>query len=468
MATIFGRHIPGTKKVPIPKLGAASKEVGGSGTAVFGGYVQTNETNPILSDGNRYNTAADILANISVVAASVRYFLNLVANPAWMVEPADDSPAAEEAAEFVKTVMDDLSTSWTSVVRRSGLYKFHGFSIQEWTAKKRDDGLIGLESIEARPQHTIHRWDVNDNGSVLGVWQRLPQTGLEVSISRWKFVYLLDDTLTDSPTGMGWFRHLVEPSTRLKEYLSLEKVGFERDLAGVPVGKAPITAINKAVKQGALSKIEADAMLTGIKNFVKLELKKSTTGMVLDSQTFEDQTADGTKHSGVAQWGVDLLTGEAGSIQQLGTAIERINIEMARIIGTENIFTGANSSGSLALSKDKSSNLYLNINSTLDEMTEQFSKDIIGGLWALNGFDDKLKPKFKHEDVSFKDAEQMALVLRDLAGAGAILAPNDPAIDDLRVLLGLPLQDLTGFDDEPGKDESVPSKDRDRGDRRKD
>lgn len=434
MASILGFHIPGTKRV------SPNKEVGVSGTPIHGGWIDTGETNPKLSVGTRYKTAANILANISVVAASVRYFLNLLANPKWSVTPADDSPEAEELAEFVQDVIDDLDSSWTRIIRRSGLYKFHGFSIQEWTAKKREDGRIGLVDVESRPQHTIERWAVDENGSVIGVWQRSPQNGEDIPLDRWKFVYLVDDTLTDSPEGMGWFRHLVEPASRLEEYLSLEKVGFERDLAGVPIGKAPITALNRAVAAGSLSRQDADTMIDGLKNFVKMEIKKKNTGMVLDSQTFENQTADGNQASSVAQWGVELLTGDPGSIAQLGAAIERINVEMARIIGTENIFTGTDGSGSLALSKDKSTNLYLNINSTLDEMTEQFTKDLIDPLWVLNGFDEKLKPKFVAEDVAFKDVEQIATVLSDMATAGAVLAPDDEAIDDVRDALGISRQ----------------------------
>jgi hypothetical protein len=416
------------------------KEKGVMGVAVFGGYVDTGETNSLLANGTRYKTAADILANISVVAASVRYFLNLLANPQWHVRPADDSEEAEEAAEFVTDVMDQMASSWTRIVRRTGLYRYHGFGIQEWTAYKREDGRIGIVDIESRPQHTIEKWDVTPNGEVKGVWQRSPQTGEELYLPRQKCVYLRDDTLTDSPEGMGWFRHLVDPSERLKEYLTLEKVGLERDLAGVPVGRAPITAINRAVESGTLSSADANSMIEGLKNFVKMEVKKQNTGIVLDSQPFENQSSDGVQAASTAQWGVELLTGDAGSMQELGDAIHRISVEMARIIGTEILFIGSDGKGSMALSKDKSNNLFLNVNGTLDEMTETFTRDIIGPLWAMNGLDPAIMPKFAHEDVAVRDAEQISITLRNMASSGAILAPDDPAINDLRDMLGISRQ----------------------------
>lgn len=431
MASIFGRHIPGTKRV------SPTQEVGQSGTAVFGGYVEVYEKNNSLSRGNRYKTGSDILANISIVAASVRYFLNILSEPKWSVEPVDDSEEAKKMAEFVENVIHDMDSPWAKVLRRSAMYKFWGFSIQEWTAKKRIDGLVGLKDIESRPQHTIEKWERDDMGTILGVHQRSVQSGLFIPIDRWKLVYMVDDMLTDSPEGMGWFRHLAEPWSRLKEYLALEKIGFERDLAGTPVGRAPITDINKAVKKGSLTQAQATTILNGLTDFVKTQIKKSTTGIVLDSQMYTDTIADGTRTSGAPKWGIELLQGDPGSLQQLGDAIQRIQLEMARIMGTEAIMMGADGKGSLALSKDKSSNLYIQVNSTINEMAEQFNKDIIDSLWWLNGFDEKLKPKFKVEDVTFHTIEEQAAVLADLARAGAMLSPYDDAIQELYVLLGL-------------------------------
>jgi len=413
------------------------KEAGTSGTAIVGGFVMTNETNPKAVGQQRYVTAADMLANVSIIAAGVRYYLNLVAKPKWLVEPVDDTSNAKQYAEFVESVMEGMNTSWKRIIRRSALYRYHGFGIQEWTAIKRDDGQVGFSDIETRPQNTIERWDVDERGTVQGVWQRSPQTGQDLYLPRYKIIYLVDDALTDSPEGMGWFRHLIEPAERLKNYLRLESLGYQRDLSGIPVAKAPITAINKAVAANKLTQADAAAMIAGIKAFVKMEVRKENTGLVIDSQPFENSGPDGPTMSGVAQWGLELLTGSSETIEHLGKAIDRLNTDMARVIGVENILTGSDGSGSLALSRDKSNNLYLVVNSTLGDMAEHYNRDVINSLWTLNGFPDEMKPKLKTEDVSFRDVEQVTAALRDMATAGAILAPNDPAIDDIRDLLGI-------------------------------
>jgi len=40
---------------------------------------------------------------------------------------------------------------------------------------------------------------------VIGVWQRHPQTGQLIGLPRGKLVYLVEDTLTDSPERCGSF-----------------------------------------------------------------------------------------------------------------------------------------------------------------------------------------------------------------------------------------------------------------------
>jgi hypothetical protein len=152
---------------------------------------------------------------------------------------------------------------------------------------------------------------------VLGVWQRDPQTSREIYLPRAKLVYLVDDQLTDRPDGMGWFRHLVEPAEKLKTYLKLESLGFQRDLTGIPIGRAPLQKINQLVKDGKLTQAQADLMIEGFKEFCRLEMKSEHTGLMLDSNTYRGKTEQGEQISQVAEWGMELLTGEQSSIDAL-------------------------------------------------------------------------------------------------------------------------------------------------------
>lgn len=420
------------------------QEMGVSGTPVYAGYVLTPERSSKLIGQEKYRTFSEMLANVSIVSAGVRYFLNIVAQPSWSCEAADDSgDEGQQYADFVNDVMqEDLHTPWSRVVRRCGTYRFHGFNIQEWVAKRREDGLIGFHDIESRPQWTIWRWEVDERGTVIGAWQRDPLTGRELGLPRGKLMYLVDDTLTDSPEGMGLLRHCYEPARRLEEYLRQEGLGYLRDLQGIPLGRAPITDLQNAVNAKKMTKAQMDQALQTLQDFVTLERKDRKTGIVLDSQPFLDATESGLTNAATMKWGLELVSGGKPSVEAINSAIVRVNTEIARILGVEHLLLGADAEGSYALAKEKARDLYLLANSVLRDIREQVQHDLLWPLWKLNGFPEEMMPQLKSEDVAPKDVEQISRVMRDMATAGATLAPDDEIQNSIRDLLGMPHVDL--------------------------
>jgi hypothetical protein len=434
---------------------------GVSGTAIYAGYPIQREKNPNWVGTRKYITSAELVLNTSIVAASVHYFLNLIAHPEWTVAPATgkdakgkdvkDSKAAQEAADLIEGALHDMVTPWPRVVRRSAMYRFHGFGIQEWYARKKDDGTIVFADVEPRPQFTIERWEVDEDGEVLGCYQRSPQSGEIIGLPRKKLIYLVDDTLSDSPEGIGIFRHLAETYERLMGYQTLEVQAFERDLRGTPIGRAPITIINRAIEEGTISKEQGQAAIAHLSQFVQTEIKKSNTGVILDSQVYESQGVAGLVPTATPQWGIDLLTGTGAGLAELSSVIDRLQHEMARVIGTESLMLGDHG-GNRALALDKSRNLYLVANAVLNNVATTYESDFIPPLLDLNGIPQELKPSFEVEDVAFKDVQEVTSALATMAKSGAPLAPDDPAIDDVRDLLGIsrappPNPDLLGMVD---------------------
>ena len=410
--------------------------IGVPGTAVFGGNVQTIETDARLTGRNRYKTFSDIIANVTIVAAGVRYFLNLVAKAEWKVEPIDDSPQAQEKADIVKDIMNDMGRPWHRIIRRAAMYRFYGFSVQEWTAKRRDDGIIGMLDIEPRPQITIERWDTERSGKVIAAIQRSPQTMEELPIPREKIIYMVDDSLSDSPEGLGLFRHIVDDSRRLKRYLQLEGFGYENDLRGIPIVRGPFTELAKMVTAGSITEKQKLQLEKPLEDFLNAHVKSPTLGMKLDSQPWSTQDERKTPTT-VRQWDIELLDGGTYSLGEIAKAITRVETGIARVLGVEHLILGANSAGSFALSKDKTQSFGLIIDSTLKELKEQFQKDFLGPIWLLNGWDEKLKPTLKPEQVSYRDIEQISSVLRDLASAGVVLDRTDDVVKEVLSLLGL-------------------------------
>lgn len=420
-----------TKVAPKP-----TERIGSPGTVIQGGYIVDNEKSPDLKGSRKYVTFSDLLANVAIVAAGVRYFLNLVANSGWTVVPADETPEAKELADFVEEAMYDMETPWVRVVRRAAMYRFYGFSLQEWTAKKRADGRIGMLDIEPRPQATIEKWERDENGRITSVTQRSPQTQREIELPRSKLVYVVDDSLNDSPEGLGLFRHVVPHAKKLLRYEQLEGFGFETDLRGIPVARVPKALLLEMVNQGKITKSQMDEAVRVMETFIQNHIKSPETGLILDSLTYQTQDEKGNP-SQVKQWDLELLKGESGALSDLGQAINRLTHSIARILGVEHLLLGADSRGSHALAKDKTASFFLIINSTLEELTYAFEKDFIDPLWHLNGFNEDLKPGLETETIKFQDVSEIAGAIRDLATAGAPIDPSDPVVNDVRTLLGV-------------------------------
>lgn len=427
---------------------SAFEEAGKSSTAIQGGIIVSNEQNRRLQGINKYKTFEDNLANIDIVFASVRLYLALIASSAWSAEAADDSAEAEQLSEKVMEVLDNMESPFVDAVKSAALFKFNGYAWLEMTAKKLEDGTIGLSSIETRPCKTIVRWDTDDKGKVLGVGQQLPLSGSIAYIPRSKSIYLVENILSDSPEGFGYFRSIAQNCLSLQEIQISERMGVNRDLRGIPVGRVPFAALAEA----GYSEKEIEAASKGVKDFVTLHKKGEDTSIILDSATYvsnsNTQNGESASFTGNKQYDIEILDAATSGLSDVDKIIKRKNMEIARSLGTEVLLVGDNS-GSLALSRDKSANLMIAINGLLKEIADQFNKDLLPFLAKLNGWDEKLLPVLTPSEVSQRSIEETAAVLRDLAGVGIMLDRRDDATKELFRML-----DLTPLD-ESIKEEEV-------------
>lgn len=414
----------------------ATETAGTSGTPVIGGYITSAEKHSSLIGTERYKTFAGVVQNTAIVAAGVRYFLNLVTKPTWKVQPADDSAEAQKYAELVEDIMGDMTTPWSRVIRRSAMYRFTGFSIQEWTAKKREDGVIGFMDVESRPNSTIEQWDCDTSGTVHGVVQRSPWTYEPLYLPRGRIVYCVDDALTDSPEGAGLLRHVVDYARRLGLLEKYESLGFEADLGGMPVARVPLEDMAKLQSQSKLTPTQVTELKQPFVNFINGHNKSPTRGMIVDSSTYVDNVGH---PSAVRKWDVEVIRGDMEQQAPINEAINRINQEIARILGVEGLLLGADGNGSLALSRDKTNSFYLTVDSTLSELVQVFERDYLTPLWKLNGWPEELMPSFVPDAVQFRDVTEIATMLETMARAGATLQPDDEVINTVRTLSGLPL-----------------------------
>lgn len=420
----------------------AARVIGHMGTSVYGGYVTSREKNARLTGQEKYRTYSEILANITTVAAGVRFYLALIAKAKWNVEPADVSGAdamaeATRIADLTQDIMYDMQTPWARATRRMAMYRFYGYSVQEWTAKRRPDGVVGYLDLAPRPQITIERWDLDVTGQVIGCVQRSEQTSEEIYLPRNKLAYIVDDSLNDSPEGLGLFRHLAEAAQRLRVYEELEGFGFEADTRGIPILRAPISELDDLVEAREISSAQKNHILQGFLDFQKNHIKTPELGILMDSDPYRSLDEDATPSS-TPKWDVSLLEGAGTQGQrELLEAIERVHRELARVLSVEQLLLGDGDGGSMALSRDKSNNFRLVVDSALQEIAQVMQRDFVGPLMRMNGWDDALTPTLKPESIRSDSPEQIAAVIRDLSVAGAPIDRRDELVGEIYDLLGL-------------------------------
>ena len=123
----------------------------------------------------------EMASNDDTVGAILFAIKMLIRNATWTVEPGGSGPNDQEAADFVETCMNDMSSTWTDTISEILSFLTYGWSFHEIcykrrNGKKRDtelsskysDGLIGWSKLPIRSQDTLYRWeyDNNDGGEV--------------------------------------------------------------------------------------------------------------------------------------------------------------------------------------------------------------------------------------------------------------------------------------------------------------
>lgn len=416
---------------------------GAPGYVMVGGQLLYEERSRRLQNRReRWRIFENIVTNTAIVAAGVRFYGDLLMGSDWVFEPSEADTTGEFAERCARMLTEDPSTLWPHVVARIGMYRYYGFSLQEWIMRADDEGYLTFDDIALRPGSSIYGWDVDDRGKVRGVIQQDPQTSSFNYMHVDKLVYVVDDVHSPSPEGLGLLRQLVEPCQRLERYEQLEGWGHDLDLRGVPIIRTPRAELEaEAKKEGAdLTMGDIDDLELELRELANDHSFNPERGIILDSAVYR-ATDDNRAPSNVPKYSVEYITGDARSHAEVAAAIQRLKHEAASIQSMDNILIGQDGTGSYALSQDKTHSCYLMINSVLDTIRDVTENGLVSTLWARNGWDDALKPKIETSAVDHKDIYQLASAYRDIGMAAASGAVPQSAIETWFAMAGIPIED---------------------------
>lgn len=376
----------------------------------------------------------EMAKNDAVVSAILFEIVMLLRRVEWEVEPTGSGPAGEvsdadiERADFLKTCMDDMSCSWEEVVGDALTMLPFGFSALELVYKRREttelgapaerrthhpDGKVGWRKMALIPQETVQDFDVDEFGGI----QAIEQGGLygaeRVVIPIDKL--LLFRTNRNSPRGESVLRGAVEPWYYRKRIRESEGIGIERDLAGLPV---------MYVQPDYLQKWEAD-----LRNIVQNIRNDEQAGVLLPDLRDEQGNRTIT---------LELLS--SGGARQFNTSeiIARYTREIAMSLLQDVMLLGHEKTGTQALAVEKRDLSDTALQAWLNDLSAVFNDHAVPRLFAINGEDLEFLPKLCPGDLRSTDVNEFATAMKDIAGAGFMLA-GDPEVEAfVRRRLGLP------------------------------
>lgn len=424
-------------------LPAAKIELGVSGQNTYSGMIFADE---FLTDlrGNRaiqkYREMRDNNATIGSVMYAVEQTLRDVE---IKVVPADDSVAAKDAADFVRSVLDDMDHSLDDHLAEALSFLTYGFAWFEVVYKVRgggttnpkkaskfSDGKIGIKKLSIRAPWTIQRFEVDkDSGEVLGVHQLVTWGKAPKMIPTEKSVYYRTTSLNNDPSGRSVLRNAFVAYTYLNRIQAYEAIAIERELHGIPVGRMPAEYLSADATQDQASlRQQFERALRDVKN-------NEQGYVLLPSDVYMD--VDG-KPTNQRLMDLELITANGSRSIDIDPVVRRYQHDIARSLMAEFLMLGGGQSGSYALSKTKTDLFLRSMESYINAIVDVLNKQLIEALWKLNGFDWAVMPKLVAGDVAPHDLRELAAFLRNINGADIDLSDQTDTIEELMHVAELP------------------------------
>lgn len=407
-----------------------SKEIGRVGQRRYGGIFY-EEFLSELRGRKGVEVFTEMSNNDETIGAILFAIEMLVRQASWNVEPGGSTAKDREAAEFVKSCMDDMQQTWIDTISEILSFLTYGWSFHEIVYKRRmgrtkdnrtsskyDDGLIGWMKLPIRSQETLYQWEYDDQDNLIGMTQMPPPDFGLITIPMSKAMLFRTRSRKDNPEGRSILRTAYRSWYFKRRIQEIEGIGIERDLAGLPVITTP-----EGMDIWDKDDEDMNAIRAGLEAMVKNIRRDSTEGLVLPfGYTFE-------------------LTSTGGSRQfDTNSIIARYDTKISQTVLADFIQLGHESVGSFALSSDKTNLFSMAICAFLDIICQTFNSQGIPALIDING--DHFAgvtdyPLLTHGDIEDVDLATMATFIKDMTSIGVII-PDESLEDYVRQLGKLP------------------------------
>lgn len=413
------------------------RELGVTGLKQSSGYVYEEWSRKLAGERGR-RVYRDMVDNDAIVGAILFAVEMLLRQVEWRVEPYSDDVEHVEQAEFVESLMTDMSHTWGDFIAEALTMLPFGFAPLELVYKRRegplqkdptrrsqhDDGLIGWRKLALRSQDTLDRWEFDEDGGITGLWQTPPNGGPTVFLPIEKLLLFRTTSRKNNPEGRSILRNAYVAWYYRTRVQALEAIGVERDLAGVPVFKVPSALMD----ENAPAEVQAQ----------RRAIEKIGETLKNDEQTYILLPSDVDPESKVPLYDFKLAGTGSTRMFDTGAIVQRYNQEIAMTVLADFILLGHEKVGSFALSDDKTALFATALGTWLQALAEPLNRHALPRLYALNGWDPSQCACFVPGDLEKQDVERFAQAMAHLTTAGWLTPGSEEDEEHVRNLLNLP------------------------------
>jgi hypothetical protein len=367
---------------------APMSPIGDSG---FGGYL-AEEPVARLSGRVWNRIVREMTVGSPIIKGMLFAVEMLIRRAEWVVVPAEGeekSSAAQEAVDFVNSCRQDMRIPWEDTLAQILSFLPYGYALFEIVYKRRlgdegtpwstsDDGQLGWDFWGPRAQDTIERWIFDPDGQVSAFVQQAPTMGAPVEIPLSRCLHFRAGGYRGSPEGESVLRAAYPDWIAITKLQTIESVGIERNLAGVPVAGIPSKYMTSSAS------VEEKELFKAVKAMVTSLKRNDQTGIVFPLEY--DQ-------NGNLKFKLELMTTGGERPADTGVVISRRSSQMTMAMLADFLMLGHQGTGSYALSQDKTRLFTTAISAWLDLIANVIQDQAIVPLMRINAIDPEIRPR---------------------------------------------------------------------------
>lgn len=366
----------------------------------------------------KIRNVAEMLANSAVISA-LRLSLEMpIRGIDWSFSGPEGIDAENDPGlTLLNDSFNALTGSWQDHTLDALLMPFYGWSLFSITYQ-REGGRVLWRKFKPLGHDTIQGWIFDDDGGLAGVkqWPHLWPEPIPIErLILYRFRKTSGDPEGESvlrPAWISWYH--------VKNVMTLEGIGIERNLAGLPVITPPMGA---DMADGSTDRTAAETLGRNVRN-------DEQGSVVLPAPTGEGDHM---------RWHFQLVSAPGVSkVLDTNMVISRYEKRMLMAALSQFLMLGMDNIGALATFEGATDFHAMLLDAIADNIAETFTKYAIPRLFALNGLDPD-GYTLEHTSAGNKDLLALGDLLQK-AGGFINIMPDDEL--EIRSWLNFPPKTL--------------------------